>query len=546
MVPRSDKRVFQAGRACPHVAALVGAVLCGGAAPADPAKPVGGKDLAALCQAFTPKPEASNVSLQVAYQAPSDKQGAHCVVRGEVVSSPTSTIKFRVDLPDPPTWNQRLMGVGGGGFDGIVPTEGPMGFWFAKVLGPDGQQLNSFATFSSDSGHQARGAHPIADFSWVAANPSALRNHAYEANHIVLGIASSLVKQFYGEAPKRRYIIGGSNGGRAGMVAIQRYPDDYDGVVALEPAISQEGFGANLGPELLQYIFSDPQHWLNTAQIALYEKAELEACDALDGLKDGILSNATVCGYTGENLLCSSANQDPNSCLTAGQIESIRRIHMDKRVNVTLADGIVGYPGWGRGAESSEWPDYMFGPSFAAREAADYVLADNIVKWGVTDDPNASVMTHDPTKWAKQYLALSEEIDATNPDLEPFHRHGGKLIVWYGISDACVSYRRTAEYLGNVSAKLGSKKAGEFIRFYTSPATGHEMAGPGAGSAPLLTTLTDWVEKGRVPAEALEFTLADQPTRHGATRPLCQYPKFPRYKGSGDPNRASSFSCVTE
>src|SRR5215471_12310514 len=209
--------------ACAQVVLLgAGLSVQASAALGAPAKPDGGKELPAWCQAFAPKPEASNVSFQVAYQAPSETQGARCVVRGEVVSSPTSTIKFRVDLPDPATWNQRLMGVGGGGFDGIVPTEGPMGFWFAKVLGPDGQQLNSFATFSSDSGHQGRGEHPFADFSWVAANPPALRNHGYEANHVVLGIASSLVKQFYGEAPKRRYIIGGSNGGRAGLVAIQR------------------------------------------------------------------------------------------------------------------------------------------------------------------------------------------------------------------------------------------------------------------------------------------------------------------------------------
>src|SRR5215475_11788718 len=150
--------MLRAGRACAQMVALLGAVLCGEAAPAlsAPAKPVGGKDLSALCKAFAPKPEASNVSFQVAYQAPSDTQGARCVVRGEVVSSPTSTIKFRVDLPDPANWNRKIMGIGGGGFDGVVPTELPIGLWFGEILGPDAQQLNSFATFSSDSGHQAR------------------------------------------------------------------------------------------------------------------------------------------------------------------------------------------------------------------------------------------------------------------------------------------------------------------------------------------------------------------------------------------------------
>jgi len=503
-------------------------------------------ELKPACETFAPKSENAAVEMKAAYSASADGKPPACVVRGKIVSSPTSTINFRIDLPAAGVWNAKLISIGGGGFDGIVPTESPFGLWFTKVLGPDAKQLESFAMVSSDSGHQGRGQFPIGDFSWVAANPTALRNHAYEANHVVLGLAVEIVRQFYGQPPTRRYIIGGSNGGRAGLVAIQRYPDDYDGVVSLEPAISQEGFAANLGPELLQHIFSDPSNWMNAAQIALYEKGELDACDALDGLKDGVLGNAAACSYTGENLLCRTPGQDSNTCLTPGQVETIRRIFMDKKVDVPLADGIVGYPGWGRGAESKDWAEYIFGPSFAARAASDFGLADNIVKWGITNDPNASVMTHDPTKWAEEYRALSEEIDATNPDLSAFQRRGGKLIVWYGASDNCVSYRRTAQYLQSVAAKLGERQTTQFIRFYLSPAMGHEMAGPGEGSAPLLTALEQWVEQGKAPADALEFKLDDKPDRKGATRPLCQYPKFPRYKGSGDPNSARSFFCAAE
>jgi hypothetical protein len=481
-------------------------------------------------------------SAQMGAEAVVKEPGNVCVVRGEITTSATSIIHFRLDMPAPSRWNTKLMMVGGAGFDGVVPTESPEGLWFAKLLGPDAAQFAGFALVSSDSGHQGRGMSPIADFSWVARNPTALRNHAYEANHSVLMAASALVLQFYGKEATRRYIAGGSNGGRAGLVAIQHYPYDYDGALSLEPAISQEGFAANLGPEMLQHIFASPQNWMDTAQIALYEKGELAACDALDGLRDGILSNPSACNYDGTNLLCRSAVRPSESCLTPGQLESIRRIHEDKKVSVTLADEWVGYMGFGRGGESSDWATYLFGPSFAARLAADYVLADNIVKWGITGDPNATVMTLDPAKWASQYRALSDEIDATNPDLSAFYAHGGKLIVWYGDSDACVSYRQTARYLDSVRSKLGDQATRKFLRFYTSPATGHSMAGAGESTEPLLSALEAWVEEDRAPQQPIS-TLAAKSAKPGATRPLCEYPQYPRYSGHGDPARAESFTC---
>jgi dienelactone hydrolase len=475
-------------------------------------------------------------------------EGRVCVVRGEIITSPTSTIHFRVDLPSPEHWNTKLMMVGGGGFDGFVPTDLPEngGLWAAKILGADAAHIADYVLASSDSGHQGRGegAGVMEDFTWVANNPTALRNHAYEANHTVLAAAVDLSQQFYGKAPSRRYIIGGSNGGRAGLVAAQHYPADYDGILSFEPAISQEGFAVNLVPRMLQQIFSSPDNWLNAAQIALYEKGELAACDELDGLKDGVLSNAAACHYDAHDLLCPTGQPPSDSCLTAGQVESISRIHEDKDVPVTLADGWVGYAGFGRGGESSDWHEYLFGPSFATRRAADYALADQIVKWGITNNPNAGVMTHDPTQWSRQYRALSDEIDATNPDLTPFLEHGGKLIVWYGVSDACVSYRQTARYLDTVKAKLGEDKVRQFLRFYISPATGHSMAGAGASTEPLLTSLENWVEKGQAPGK-LVSTLSQESAKPGATRPLCEYPLFPKYKGKGDPQAAASFECVS-
>jgi hypothetical protein len=128
--------------------------------------------------------------------------------------------------------------------------------------------------------------------------------------------------------------------------------------------------------------------------------------------------------------------------------------------------------------------------------------------------------------------------------LTPFLEHGGKLIVWYGVSDACVSYRQTARYLDTVKAKLGEDKVRQFLRFYISPATGHSMAGAGASTEPLLTSLENWVEKGQAPGK-LVSTLSQESAKPGATRPLCEYPLFPKYKGKGDPQAAASFECVS-
>lgn len=477
--------------------------------------------------------------------------GRACVVHGEIISSATSIIHFRVDLPQNSMWNSRLIMIGGGGFDGFIATDRAP--WLTKVigskvfgsaiLGPDAVQIEQFVRVSSDSGHQGRGKLPLFDFSWAAGNPTALKNHAYDANHQVLMEAVDLTTQYYGRPPRWRYMFGGSNGGRQGLAAAQHFPLDYDGILSLEPAISQEGFTANLGPDMLQWIFASPDHWLDPAQVALYEKGELAACDELDGQKDGILSDPAACDYDGKNLLCPPGSPPGDSCLTAGQLESIRKIHAFKDVPVKLADGWLGYGGFGRGGESSDWVAFLFGTTFAARDADDYVLADNIVKWGITGDPNASVMTLDPTKYAAQYRQLSDELDSTDPDLSKFYHHGGKLIVWYGVADACVSYQQTARYIDSVQKTLGKQVTRRFLRFYVSPATGHSMRGAGASTEPLLSALESWVEQKRSP-EILTATLAPGSAAPGSTRPLCEYPLFPRYRGKGDPSKASSFRCA--
>ena len=212
----------------PTVAVLVAGLIPSGASPT--AIP---PTLRAACQRFAPRALPNRAVLTaIRFEADSADLPARCVVRGKIVSSPTSIINFRVDLPAPAAWNGKTLMIGGGGFDGVIPTDA---YPWDDMLGRMGIGLadaTAFVVGSTDSGHQGRGAIPFADYSWAADNPIALRNHASEANHLVLGAMVGIARAFYGKAPSHRYLFGVSNGGRQGLMAAQRHPEDYDGADA--------------------------------------------------------------------------------------------------------------------------------------------------------------------------------------------------------------------------------------------------------------------------------------------------------------------------
>jgi pimeloyl-ACP methyl ester carboxylesterase len=452
-----------------------------------------------------------------------------CVIHGQIVSAPTSTIKWAVELPPTAAWNGKTVTVGGGAFDGFIPTD------TERYQSLFGRSIDPFVKISSDSGHQTP------DFSW-AIDDVALLNHAYEANHQVLEVGTQIATDVYGRKPKRRYSIGHSNGGRSSLVAAQRYPRDYDGVVAMQPAISQQGHEANQ-VEMLRHFFSETSNWLSPAKIALYAKAEMAACDKLDGLEDGVINNMAACNYVPADLLCAGAAND--SCLTAGQIESIRLIYSDKSLNVQLADGIRGYPRMGRGgAATSDWQLFMFGSSFQARDSFNYFVGSEAAKV-VTKNTAVDYMTYDPTQYQAGWTRLSEKIDATNPDLAAFADNGGKMLVWYGAADACVSLYRTVQYLDSVKAKLGDAKTRSFARLLVTPGVGHAQDGPDAGRIDLLGALDKWVESNTAPDALVGAKLADDNKTVLFQRPVCEYPKFPRYNGTGDPTKAENFTCAS-
>lgn len=494
-------------------------------------QPLASKPLAEGCPAYTSAalPHGAKITRTEVRQAQGSLPEV-CIVRGQIVSSPESTINWAVELPTLAQWNGKTLTIGGGGFDGFIPTDDP---WYQQLVGPS---ANPYVKISSDSGHQVQG------FAWGKSDV-ALRNHAFDANHFVLEVGTTIATEFYGKRPVRRYHMGHSNGGRSGLISTQKYPKDYDGVVAMEPAISQQAHQVNLGPTVLRHIFKSRDNWMSPAKIALYAKAETAACDGLDGLKDGIIGNVGACNYVPTDLLCQGADSD--SCLTAGQIESIRLIYSDHQTPVTLSRGAVGYPRFGRGgASTSDWQSYMFGSSFDAPDSFNHMAVTEAARL-VEGNPNANILTHDPTQYQAQYLRLAQMIDGTDPDISAFADNGGKLLIWYGVGDTCVSLYRTADYFDSMKQRLGASKVQGFARMVTSPSNGHDLDGAGTEprSIDLLAAMDAWVEKGATPDKLVATKFAPGTSTPVAQRPVCEYPKFPRYSGTGDPSKAESFTC---
>jgi len=518
--------------------ALAGAAAIGVAADAD-AEPRGAAAAPCTRFAWQPLPHGATVT-KTEVRTASGVFPEACIVRGTITSSAVSTITWAVELPDAATWNGKTLTIGGGGYDGFIPTDSD---FHQAVAGPSSVP---YVRISSDSGHTAQ------DLGW-ALDDTALANHAFDANHRVVEVGTEIARQFYGKAPTRRYMIGHSNGGRSALAAAQRFPDDYDGAIALAPAITQQAHQINLAAPL-KFIFGRRDHWLSPAKTALYAAAELRACDGLDGLVDGIINNVEACKYDPAQLLCRGAESD--ACLTWGQVATIKELYRDHREPLVFANGTTGYPRFGRGgAATSDWTAYVFGQQFENPSSFNLMAGVRAVQYAEgqpSPPPNSPLpmglfFAHFPytPEHLARWLRISAFMDTTNPDLTAFADHGGKLLIWYGLADACVSVYQTAAYVARVQATMGADRVHGFARFVTTGGIGHNLDGPGAKTVDLLAALDAWVTGGVAPDNLVGSKLSGaSPPAVELQRPLCEYPKYARYDGTGDPGRASSFRCT--
>jgi feruloyl esterase len=486
----------------------------------------------------------------------------HCLVSASIapVDKAAPDIRFRVALPT--DWNRKVVMFGGGGFDGSIPNvTGNVPAGPADQLRP---LARGYATFASDSGHQAN-EYGSQDGAF-GLNEEATRNFGGEALKKTRDAAVYLVKARYGvEKIEKSYFAGGSTGGREALAAITRWPADWDGAIAWYPAWND--IGALLAGQRVTRLLAQPGAYPSPAKRALVYHAALAACDGLDGATDGLISKQRLCNatfdpstavYNGNPVRCAGGTDTGDTCLSDTQIAALKSLDQDTRFNFSLASGETRYPGvnvWGADLgittnPSPLQPTITFlalgtsQPAMPMPRTAPYVsfLVDQWIKYSVTRDPLFNSLTLDPENpgpWGGRISELSTLLD-TRVDLDAFAAKGGKLLLAHGLSDILVSTRAAEDYYQRLQSRMGPSEVSKFARYYEVPGYGHAVSTAFNAAWDSLTALENWVEKGVGPANQVVTDTAGVP---GRTRPLCDYPKWPKYKGSGDVNSAASFTC---
>jgi feruloyl esterase len=434
-------------------------------------------------------------------------------------------LNFKLNLPV--EWNNGTVFIGGGGFDGNVNGD---------AYSPDILE-RGYSTISTNHGHDG-----TPDQGNFALNNEMLNEYAELAVPRVLAPAKAIMRMFYGDqmvAKSKMVYEGCSGGGRQALLQAQRYPNLFDGIIARAPAntfVSQFLYYQNIVNK-----FNQPGGNLDLGKLALLRDAVLQQCDGLDGLKDNIVSRPDLCNFNIDSLRCTGA--ETSSCLTGPQIESAKSFY----TSTSVAGGKFTWPGFPFGIEVADPPDNpnswqtLAGPTMQA-------LNDGFIKYFVTRDPNANPATVDLSQYTERLDYLASLINATNPDLSTFAAKGGKLILWHGLSDPLITFNNTVDYYNKLVMNAGGQaKADQFVQFFTAPGVQHCLGGEGADTVDLLGPMFDWLNKGTSPSSQ-KIVAAQSTPRPGAKpikRPLCKYPSYAKYNGTGDPSLDTSFTCTS-
>ena len=460
---------------------------------------------------------------------------AFCRVTGILRPTSDSAIRFEVWLPEH-DWNGGFVGAGNGGFAGSIDYDE-----LANYL------TRNFAVAGSDAGHQAEAT----DASWAYQQPEKVKDFGWRAVHLTRLRAGEIITKYYGKHDEKAYFDSCSDGGREALMEVQRFPDDYNGILAGAPADAWSTmFGAAV--YVIQARQSDPRAYFSDLKLGAIQKASLDACDALDGVKDSIINDPSKCHFDPQVLLCKG--EETLDCLTPPQIGALKSIY-NGAIN---RQGKTVFPGFTPGDEIS-WGEWVIGQDPTGPSGLRYV--ENYFRYIVTGDPKWNVLTADPADSLHQSREkAAADLDSDNPDLSKFAANGGKLILYHGWNDQAISPWNTVNYYKSVQQQMGTAKVDSFLRLYMVPGVEHCAAGPGPSSFGqfglptakgskygLFDSLVDWVEKGS-PDEDI-FATKYAPGESGAmkvvmTRPLCAYPRVVKYSGSGDTNDAASFSCA--
>ena len=436
-----------------------------------------------------------------------------------VVGVVKPAVNFEVWMPAPSAeasgakasgWNGKFQGVGGGGFAGVIS-------YGAMITA-----LNrGYATASTDPGHNPPGG------SWAMGRPELIVDFAYRAIHEMTVKSKLIVEAFYGNAPSRSYFVGCSTGGRQGLMEAQRFPADYDGIVAGAPANYWTHLMAGtLSPAAVA--IKDEATRLSIPKLQALNRGALAACDAADGVTDGLINNPPACKFDPGTLLCQGAETD--ACLTAPQVSAARQIYADA-TNPRTREKI--FPGMPPGGEVT-WSALVGKQPFP--------IPVDFYRYFVFSNADWDWRTFDFDK----DVALADEkfakiLNAVDPDLGAFKKRGGKLIMYHGWNDQLIQPQNSIDYFTSVQKKMGTGDTDDFARLFMAPGMTHCAGGAGPSSFDAVTALEQWVEKGVKPAQLVASHMSGGVVDR--TRPLCPYPQVASYVGTGSIDEAANFVC---
>jgi feruloyl esterase len=430
---------------------------------------------------------------------------AHCRVAAVLKPSSDSHIEMEVWLPAE-DWNGKFQAVGNGGWAGTISYSA-----MASAL------QEGYATASTDTGH--KGANAL----FGIGHPEKVVDYAYRAVHETTVQSKTIIAAFYGKQARFSYWNGCSTGGRQGLMSAQRYPEDFDAIVAGAPA----NFHSHLHASDLAVsvpILLDKASSVSRTQLAMLHRAVIASCDEIDGVKDGILTDPRQCHFDPSDLLCRAGSND--ICLTPSQLTAIQSIYAPSRMRT----GEVIFPGKALGSElgwrtfsGSTPPAVALGTFYLTYQDPDW-------DWRTFDADRDTVLADQKTGF----------INAIQPDLTAFKARGGKLLLYHGWNDTSIAPENTVNYYSSVLAKMGADQ-GDWVRLFMVPGMGHCRGGEGPSQANFFSAMERWRESGTPPDHITAYRVSGNSVN--MTRPLCPYPQDAKYKGIGSTNDAENFLC---
>jgi feruloyl esterase len=482
-----------------------------------------------------------------------DHRGEYCKVLGGIrpVDSSAQDIRFEVNLPT--NWNHKAVQFGGGTFDGRLggPTSGLKRGPVSVATQPE-PLARGFATFGGDSGHHKH-YFPLPD-ALNAVNASFARNAEERQNFAHDGLKKThdaaviVMERRYGMPPSRMFFLGGSTGGREAYSVMQRWPEDYDGVLGAYAGWNQIELD-------LQYIrVSQAMYttggYLTKSKTRLLAQSVMKTCDAQDGVRDNIIGNVAACRFDPATLLCRPGTTSKH-CFTPQELRTVQTFATEQRTAQPLWNGVQTISGFNvlAGADLTGSMGFLHHPERRPKiflNSFYYFIGDRVLRFFLTGDDRFNALTFNTTtggEYAGDLLPQSRIFDASDTDLTRFAQHGGKFLMLHGTTDTTIPTNASVMYYKMVQSRMSQEEMDDFLRFYLIPGFGHGRGVFKAG-VDALGVLDRWLDTGVAPDDLV--VVDNNKGSRGRTRPLCVYPTWPKYKGAGDVNAMSSFVCATE